>query len=78
MEHLWARFHLLIWGKPIVLSVAVILCLRVASRQEPPVMAAWPNGKALDYESRDCRFDPCRGHSERSLFCFGVRGQICL
>jgi hypothetical protein len=19
----------------------------------------WPNGKALDYESRDCRFDPC-------------------
>jgi hypothetical protein len=26
-------------------------------------MAAWPNGKALDYESRDCRFDPCCGHS---------------
>jgi hypothetical protein len=25
--------------------------------------AGWPNGKALDYESRDCRFDPCVGHS---------------
>ena len=24
--------------------------------------AGWPNGKALDYESRDCRFDPCVGH----------------
>ena len=28
--------------------------------------AGWPNGKALDYESRDCRFDPCVGQS----FCF--------
>jgi hypothetical protein len=26
-------------------------------------MGAWPNGKALDYESRDCRFDPCRAQS---------------
>jgi hypothetical protein len=26
-------------------------------------MGAWPNGKALDYESRDCRFDPCRAHT---------------
>jgi hypothetical protein len=25
--------------------------------------AGWPNGKALDYESRDCRFDPCVGQS---------------
>ncbi|KAJ5438975.1 uncharacterized protein N7458_009973 [Penicillium daleae] len=24
--------------------------------------ACWPNGKALDYESKDCRFDPCVGH----------------
>jgi hypothetical protein len=24
--------------------------------------AGWPNGKALDFESRDCRFDPCVGH----------------
>ena len=23
-------------------------------------LVTWPNGKALDYESRDCRFDPCR------------------
>jgi hypothetical protein len=23
----------------------------------------WPNGKALDYESRDCRFDPCVDHT---------------
>jgi hypothetical protein len=22
-------------------------------------LVGWPNGKALDYESRDCRFDPC-------------------
>ncbi|KAJ5698905.1 hypothetical protein N7462_000910, partial [Penicillium macrosclerotiorum] len=26
------------------------------------IKAGWPNGKALDYESRDCRFDPCVGH----------------
>ncbi|KAH8587690.1 hypothetical protein B0O99DRAFT_732981 [Bisporella sp. PMI_857] len=24
-------------------------------------MACWPNGKASDYESGDCRFDPCAG-----------------
>ena len=24
-------------------------------------MACWPNGKASDYESGDCRFDPCVG-----------------
>ena len=29
--------------------------------------AGWPNGKALDYESRDCRFDPCVGHFFSSL-----------
>lgn len=32
------------------------------SKKEPPNrhtfdLANWPNGKALDYESRDCRFD---------------------
>ena len=26
------------------------------------VMAAWRNGIASDYESGDCRFDPCGGH----------------
>ncbi|PYI04400.1 hypothetical protein BO78DRAFT_171323 [Aspergillus sclerotiicarbonarius CBS 121057] len=25
--------------------------------------AGWPNGKALDYGSRDCRFESCVGHS---------------
>ncbi len=25
-------------------------------------MAAWRNGIASDYESGDCRFDPCGGH----------------
>ena len=25
-------------------------------------VVAWPNGKALDYESRDSRFDPWRDH----------------
>ncbi|KAE8383185.1 hypothetical protein BDV26DRAFT_160282 [Aspergillus bertholletiae] len=24
--------------------------------------ACWPNGKALDYGSRDCRFESCVGH----------------
>jgi hypothetical protein len=27
-----------------------------------PFMAAWRNGIASDYESGDCRFDPCGGH----------------
>ena len=34
--------------------------------------ANWPNGKALDYESRDCRFDPCVGHLQKSLTCLSV------
>lgn len=29
--------------------------------------AGWPNGKALDYESRDCRFDPCVGQQDQLL-----------
>ena len=30
----------------------------------------WPNGKALDYESRDCRFDPCVDqHDELEKSC---------
>ena len=28
----------------------------------------WPNGKALDYESRDCRFDPCVAQKS-DFFC---------
>jgi hypothetical protein len=27
------------------------------------IKVAWPNGKALDYESRDSRFDPWRDHT---------------
>ena len=27
-----------------------------------PATAAWRNGIASDYESGDCRFDPCGGH----------------
>ena len=30
--------------------------------------AAWRNGIASDYESGDCRFDPCGGHS--IFFCY--------
>ena len=30
--------------------------------------AAWRNGIASDYESGDCRFDPCGGHLV--YFCF--------
>jgi hypothetical protein len=29
---------------------------------DPSNMAAWRNGIASDYESGDCRFDPCCGH----------------
>lgn len=30
----------------------------------------WPNGKALDYESRDSRFDPVLVHiSDECFFC---------
>ena len=32
----------------------------------PVTTAAWRNGIASDYESGDCRFDPCGGH----LFLF--------
>lgn len=33
--------------------------------------AMWPNGKALDYESRDSRFDPWHGqHHSSYLFFF--------
>ncbi|KOS37769.1 hypothetical protein ACN38_g11434 [Penicillium nordicum] len=35
-----------------------------------PNTAGWPNGKALDYESRDCRFDPCVGQFFFFLFLF--------
>jgi hypothetical protein len=30
-------------------------------------MVCWPNGKASDYESGDCRFDPC---VDQVSFCF--------
>ena len=30
-------------------------------------MAAWRNGIASDYESGDCRFDPCGGHIQRGV-----------
>jgi hypothetical protein len=43
---------------------------------------AWPNGKALDYESRDCRFDPCRAHlfvcGQSSCFDRDVKGSFSL
>jgi hypothetical protein len=34
--------------------------------------AGWPNGKALDYESRDCRFDPCVGQHVQQHPTMGV------
>ena len=44
-------------------------------------MVAWPNGKALDYESRDSRFDPWRDHSfaclcEEMETSFGLLGEF--
>jgi hypothetical protein len=46
----------------------------------PPYMnkAGWPNGKALDYESRDCRFDPCVGHSTTTITIMVVLLLFCL
>jgi hypothetical protein len=43
-------------------------------------VACWPNGKALDYESRDCRFDPCVGHSDflDFLVVFWGEGELSL
>ena len=35
----------------------------VYSLSTPLHMAAWRNGIASDYESGDCRFDPCGGHN---------------
>ena len=34
--------------------------------------ADWPNGKALDYESRDCRFDPCVGQIVHCTFVLRI------
>ena len=34
--------------------------------------AGWPNGKALDYESRDCRFDPCVGQIFAFFCCLVI------
>jgi hypothetical protein len=31
-------------------------------------MVTWPNGKALDYESRDSRFDPWCDHTSNKVF----------
>ena len=59
----------------IVKNIRLVLTLR---------LAGWPNGKALDYESRDCRFDPCVGQPTilplplpvaLSLSKFGCRGR---
>ena len=46
------------------------------SRRKQEELAGWPNGKALDYESRDCRFDPCVGHSF-FVFFFCILHVVC-
>ena len=43
------------WGKRLASLILQILC---AILQQ---LACWPNGKALDYGSRDCRFESCVG-----------------
>ena len=35
----------------------------------------WPNGKASDYESGDCRFDPCVDHQQLASLPFVFLGQ---
>ncbi|KAB8077494.1 hypothetical protein BDV29DRAFT_168245 [Aspergillus leporis] len=37
-------------------------------------LACWPNGKALDYGSRDCRFESCVGQSFLCFVDFGCQG----
>ena len=39
-------------------------------------MAAWRNGIASDYESGDCRFDPCGGHYYAPMFSFAFHFTI--
>ena len=36
------------------------------------IKAVWRNGIASDYESGDCRFDPCDGHKILHLW------EVCL
>lgn len=55
------RFRLLLTVLSVLTDIAIIPAL-------PHRQAGWPNGKALDYESRDCRFDPCVGHFLVFLF----------
>lgn len=38
----------------------------------------WPNGKALDYESRDCRFDPCVDQQHYNHPALGARPFVLL
>ncbi|KAL2113693.1 hypothetical protein VUR80DRAFT_2915 [Thermomyces stellatus] len=33
-------------------------------------LSPWPNGKAFDYESKDCRFESCLDHPEIIIFVF--------
>lgn len=47
--------------------------LNLDARLDSRCMAVWRNGNASDYESGDCRFDPCLGHcSFTFFFCFRV------
>ncbi|KAJ5477630.1 hypothetical protein N7530_003139 [Penicillium desertorum] len=58
--------HGVLFYRTIYIRPAGPMARRLTSNQEIagsiPASAGWPNGKALDYESRDCRFDPCVGH----------------
>ena len=40
------------------------------------IMAAWRNGIASDYESGDCRFDPCGGQKAFSFLLFPLHAQL--
>ena len=54
---------------PLSLGVSIVgveSCLLVTKHVVSMInntTAAWRNGIASDYESGDCRFDPCGGHS---------------
>ena len=51
-----------------ILTIYFVIAAFLIRRQD-----SWPNGKALDYESRDSGFDPQRVHFLLSLVVPAIR-----
>ena len=69
-------FMLLDYGCGLLLDEAGALAQIFMNQVWTPIFinnkVGWPNGKALDYESRDCRFDPCVGQHVQQHPIMGV------